>query len=53
VKSFFILFGPKEINKKDKLVGFSNGQLALPVYCGLKTGQVFEYFKYMMTDFTI
>jgi hypothetical protein len=29
----------------DKLVRFSNGQLALPMYCGLKTGWVFEWLK--------
>jgi hypothetical protein len=29
----------------DKLVRFSNGQLALPMYCGLKTGSVFKWFK--------
>jgi hypothetical protein len=29
----------------DKLVQFSNGQLVLPVYCGLKTSLVFEWLK--------
>ena len=29
----------------DKLVRFSNGQLALPMYCGLKTGPVFKWLK--------
>jgi hypothetical protein len=27
------------------LVQFSNGQLALPMYCGLKTGPVYEWLK--------
>jgi hypothetical protein len=29
----------------DKLVRFSNSQLALPMYCSLKTGRVFEWLK--------
>jgi hypothetical protein len=29
----------------DKLVWFSNGQLALPMYCCLKTSPVFEWLK--------
>jgi hypothetical protein len=28
---------------QDKLVRFSNGQLAWPIYCGLKTSPVFEW----------
>jgi hypothetical protein len=29
----------------DKIVWFSNGQLAFPMYCGLKTSPVFEWLK--------
>jgi hypothetical protein len=29
----------------EKLVQFLNGQLTLPMYCGLKTGPVFEWLK--------
>jgi hypothetical protein len=27
------------------MIWYSNGQLALPMYCGLKTGPVFEWLK--------
>jgi hypothetical protein len=29
----------------DKLIWFANGQLALPMYCGLQTGLFFEWLK--------
>jgi hypothetical protein len=35
------------------MVWFSNGQLALPMNCGLETGWVFGMVKNKMTNFTI